>query len=121
MAKLRNLDKIFTLSEGGRMTVGNNRTIEKQGARYVCRLHGHAVADIGLGSGGEAFITLNDCGYRTQTTAQTMADFASAFGAKLGVSIAGGELGLRWNYGGEWRDRKAIDGRASIVADRYPA
>lgn len=122
MAKLRNIDKIFTLNNGERITIGHNRTIEKtllDGAmRYVCRLHGHPVMTAALGSGGHLFATLDDCGYCTRTTAQAMQDFANAFGARLSVSIAGGDLSLRWYQDG-WKGREAIDGRAAITMDRY--
>lgn len=122
MAKLRNIDKIFTLNTGERVTVGNNRTIEKallDGAmRYVCRLHGSPIMTAALGSNGHLFVTLDDCGYRTRTTAQALQDFAAAFGARLGVSIAGGDLSIHWYQDG-WKERKALDGRAAITLDRY--
>ena len=121
MAKLRNLDKIFMLTLGERVTVGNNRTVERTARGYTCRLHGHPIALVALGSNGEASLSLDDCGYLTRTTAEAMQDFAHAFGVRLGVSIALRLLSVRWVYEGTWHEKIIRPGHISIVADRYPA
>ena len=121
MAKLRNLDKIFTLALGERVTIGNNRTVERTARGYSCRLHGHPIVLVALGGKGEAFLTLDECGYLTRTTAQAMQDFAKAFGARLGVSIALRLLSVRWVYEGTWHEKIIRPGHISIVADRFPS
>jgi hypothetical protein len=121
MAKLRNLDKIHALAPGERVTVGNNRTVERTERGYTCCLHGHPIALVALGSNGEAFLTLDECGYLTHTTAEAMQDFAKAFGARLGVSIALRLLSVRWVYEGAWHEKIIRPGHISIVADRFPA
>lgn len=123
MAKLRNIDKIFTLDDGERVTIGHNRTVEcvSTGKRFDCFLHGHAIAKVVTRADGKASIWLNDCGYRTATTRQAMQDFAKAFGVRLGVSFAKGGFSIRWKHGTSWHDRDAKGGRVNFVADRYPA
>ena len=121
MAKLRNLDKIFTLTLGERVTVGNNRTVERTARGYTCRLHEHPIVLVALGGKGEAFLTLDECGYLTRTTAQAMQDFAKAFGARLGVSIAGGKLAARWMQNSEWKERQQDGNGLAFVADRFPS
>ena len=112
MAKLKNTDKLFNMKEGETITVGNNRTVTRRkygnGFGFQCKLHGHGVAFVGVeGQGQIARVTLNDCGFLTRTTAGAMQDFARAFGANLGVSIAGGKLAFRFKNGaGAWVERE---------------
>ena len=112
MAKLKNTDKIFNLAIGDSVTVGNNRTITRRkygnGFGFQCQLHGHGVAFFGMTGIGEiAHVTLNDCGFRTQTTAAAMSDFARAFGCALSVSMAKGGIAFRFKNGaGAWVDRE---------------
>jgi hypothetical protein len=119
MANLKNLHKIHALADGERVTVGNNRTIERSGSSYMCRLHGHPVFTLRAQASGQADVFLDACGYLTATTARAMQDFAGAFGVSLGVSRAGGVLSAMWQLDGEWCKRESAGGDVlSLVADR---
>lgn len=119
MANLKNLHKIPALADGERVTVGNNRTIERKGPSYVCRLHGNPSFTLRARASGYADIFLDTCGWLTATTVQAMQDFAGALGVSLGVSRAGGVLSARWPLDGEWCARKSTGGdMLSLVADR---
>lgn len=119
MAKLRNLDKIFALAEGERVTIGNNRTVTREGHGFTGRLHGAPIVRIVPRADGKASLWLDDCGFRTVTTRAAMQDFAKAFGVQMGVSFAGGEFSVRWQHGADWHAREATAGKANIIADRY--
>lgn len=111
MAKLHNIDRIFTAPIGTVVTVGHNRTItQEESGRFTCRLHGHPVAVIVThGSAGTASVTLDSCGWLTTTTIAAMRDFLHAFGIHGSASRAGGVLSVRYFADG-WCERKAEPG-----------
>ena len=126
MAKLMNLDRIWTAPEGVSITVGNNRTITRDtradGAQvFICRLHGvPVVVATPHGTGGTVTIRLDSCGYLTTTTIAAMRDFMRAFGVAGSASRAGGVLSARWYQDG-WKERESSDGESmGFAADRNP-
>jgi hypothetical protein len=119
MANLKNLHKIPALADGECVTVGNNRTIERKGPSYVCRLRGNPIFTLRARASGHADIFLDACGWLTATTVQAMQDFAGALGVSLGVSRAGGVLSAMWQLEGERHKRESTSGDVlSLVADR---
>jgi hypothetical protein len=129
MAKLKNLDSLFTMRPRQVMTVGNNRTVEcvwissKGAGKFRCRLHGHEIVTATThGAGGTVTIHLDACGYLTSTTIAAMRDFMGAFGVAGSASRAGGILSARWFHDGAWHDRDSTDGESmSFAADRHPS
>ncbi len=99
MAKLKNIDGLFDLANGGAVTVGNNRIITRVNrAKFTGSLHGHPIFKIICdmsGESGDCRITLNTCGFMTVTTRAAMNDFCRAFGVSVGVSFAQGVFSAR--------------------------
>ena len=127
MAKLKNLDSIWTAPEGHAVKVGNNRTItrdKRDGGAIVftCRLHGAPVVKVTPhGDNGTATVRLDACGYLTTTTIAAMGDFIAAFGIRGRASRAGGILSARWYLDG-WFERESLDGESmAFTAHRHPA
>lgn len=124
MAKLKNIDRIWTAPEGEAVPVGNNRTVARRDgigeAFFECRLHGHPVAVVSCkGASGVAYVTLDSCGYLTATTVAAMKDFLQLFGIAAGVSRAGGELSARWKMpSGAWRET-SDDSAVTFVGHRH--
>lgn len=121
MAKMKNLDTIWTAPSGTPITVGHNRTITRNDYKalsgadsvdlppaFECRLHGRLILEVEMGGAdGLAHITLDDCGHLTATIA-AMNDFMGVFGVSGGASRAGGKLSLRVRgAGGAWMRREA--------------
>lgn len=97
MANLRNLNKAINGPLQTPVTVGHNRTIEHVGqGQHDCRLHGHRIAVITLTPEGIAKVTLDTCGYMTNTTRSAMNDFLQAFRIKAAVSFAKGTFSVRY-------------------------
>lgn len=124
MAKLHNLDTIFTAPIGTAVTVGHNRTVtQDEPNRFTCRLHGHPVARVVThGRAGTASVTLDSCGWLTTTTVAAMRDFMHAFGLVVSPSRAGGVLSARYFADG-WCERKAEPGVEMVRfwANRHPS
>lgn len=126
MAKLANIDRIWTAAPGALVKVGNNRHIcrapfGKGGEGFTCFLHGAPIVTvIPHGANGTATVRLDACGYLTTTTIAAMRDFMRAFGIRGSASRAGGILSARWYQDG-WHDRESSDGESmSFAADRDP-
>lgn len=123
MAKLNNIDQVWTAAPGVPVKVGNNRTIERDSAgAFVCKLHGNPVARIDCKGGeGVARVALNVCGHLTPTTIAAMGDFLSAFGVTARASRAGGYLSARWKMpSGAWRDKRCNGyGGLEFTGHRY--
>lgn len=124
MAKLHNLDTIFTASIGTTVTIGHNRTVtQDEPNRFTCRLHGHPVARVvNHSNAGTASVTLDSCGWLTTTTVAAMNDFMRAFGIHGSASRAGGVLSARYFADG-WCEREAEPGVELVRfwANRYPS
>lgn len=114
MAQLKNLwafnlDPAFWADHpnaGQAVTVGHNRMVEwdASGKQLIGRLHGHPIF-AAWRSGDKVQMRFDTLGrWRTFTTRQAMADFASALGAFCRISTAGGEMSIRWAPDGYKRD-----------------
>ncbi len=126
MAKLKNLERIWTLDWVVQETVrvGNNRIIKRKAEnRFTGHLHGWPVFNIVYLADGRASVCLQTCGYLTATTIAAMSDFSKAFGLKVAASRAGGVLSARWECcGGEWHECNSRDGeQINFIAERYPS
>lgn len=126
MAMLKNIENTWTAPEGKLVTVGNNRQIAREVEDgfpvFKCYLHGSCVAQIKPhGVSGSVTVRLDDCGYLTAATIAAMGDFMRAYGVQGVASRAGGKLSVRYMMdGGEWKERKAVDGKVTFAAMRYP-
>jgi hypothetical protein len=123
MAKLKNIDKIWTAASGESVTVGNNRRIVRDDSgAFTCYLHGAPIVRARPhGAAGTITIKLDACGYLTATTIAAMRDFMGAFGVAGSASRAGGALSARWHTGDGWVERDSVDGESlSFFAWRNP-
>jgi hypothetical protein len=105
MAKL-NHTELFTLdraawhNRGGRIIVGNNRTLEyTAGGDLVFRLHGSVIAQMFI-KNERRRVLLDTCGYLTTTTISAMNDFLNAIGSNCRASRAKGHFTVRTSDGG---------------------
>ena len=102
-------------------TVGNNRTMERtENGDVICRLHGNPVVTYRAGRSGWRGMLISTCGYATVTTRAAIQDFLKALGADMvDVSLARGNLSVRYQHGGRLFEEKCGDNDANEIGFDY--
>lgn len=90
MAKINTRALKTAPADGSRVTIGNNRQVQKRADETIYRLHGHPVVRVTADT-----LTVDTCGYSTVTTRNAIRDFIEAhLGFRVGVSFARGDFAL---------------------------